>query len=212
MGQAVQAARLSKMTGVPVQVVWTREEEFFYDTFQPAAVVKIESGLDASNRICFWEYQVFFAGERSSQNIYDVANLKTTSRGTGFGGGGPHPFGTGAWRGPGSNTNIFSRESHIDTMAANVGMDPLEFRMKNLADARMVRVVRAAADRFGWTSSKSPSGRGCGMVCLDYLGTYVAAMAEIQVDRSTGQNPGKANCSCPGHGSGDQSRRCTNAN
>ena len=187
VGQAVQAARLSKMTGVPIQVVWTREEEFFYDTFQPAAVVKINSGLDASNRITFWDYQVFFAGERSSQNIYNVPNLRTTSRGTGFGGGGPHPFATGAWRGPGSNTNIFSRESHIDTMAAKAGMDPLEFRLKNLTDERMIRVVRAAAEKFGWTASKSPSGRGCGMVCLDYLGTYVAAMAQIQVDKNSGR-------------------------
>ena len=187
VGQAVQAARLSKMTGVPVQVVWTREEEFFYDTFQPAAVVKIHSGLDASDRICFWDYQVFFAGERSSQNIYDVANVRTVSRGTGFGGGGPHPFGTGAWRGPGSNTNIFSRESHIDTMAAKAGMDPLEFRLKNLADARMIRVVRTAAEKFGWTPSRSPSGKGRGMACLDYLGTYVAAMAEIEVDKSSGR-------------------------
>jgi len=187
VGQAVQAARLSKMTGVPIQVVWTREEEFFYDTFQPAAVVKINSGLDASNRIAFWDYQVFFAGERSSQNIYNVPNLRTTSRGTGFGGGGPHPFATGAWRGPGSNTNIFSRESHIDTMAAKAGMDPLEFRLKNLTDQRMIRVIRAAADKFGWTTSKSPGGRGCGMVCLDYLGTYVAAMAQIQVDKTSGR-------------------------
>ena len=187
VGQAVQAARLSKMTGVPIQVVWTREEEFFYDTFQPAAVVTINSGLDASNRITFWDYHVFFAGERSSQNIYNVPNLRTTSRGTGFGGGGPHPFATGAWRGPGSNTNIFSRESHMDAMAAKAGMDPLEFRLKNLTDERMIRVIRAAAEKFGWTSSKSPSGRGCGMVCLDYLGTYVAAMAQIHIDKNSGR-------------------------
>jgi nicotinate dehydrogenase subunit B len=187
VGQAVQAARLSKMTGVPIQVVWSREEEFFYDTFQPAAVVKIESGIDASNRIIFWDYKVHFAGDRSSQNIYDVPNLRTASRGMGFGGGGPHPFPTGAWRGPGSNTNIFSRESHIDTMAAKAGMDPLEFRLKNLADKRMIRVVQAAAEKFGWKTAKSPSGRGCGMVCLDYLGTYVAAMAQVQIDRKSGQ-------------------------
>jgi isoquinoline 1-oxidoreductase len=187
VGQAVQAARLSKMTGVPIQVVWTREEEFFYDTFQPAAVVKIDSGLDESNRIVFWDYRVFFAGERSSQNIYNVPNLRTVSRGTGFGGDGPHPFGTGAWRGPGSNTNIFARESHIDIMAAKAGMDPLEFRLKNLADARMVRVVRAAAEKFGWVPGKSPSGRGRGMACLDYLGTYVAAMAQIKVDKNSGR-------------------------
>jgi nicotinate dehydrogenase subunit B len=186
IGQAVQAARLSKMTGRPVQVAWTRGEEFFYDTFQPAAVVKIRSGLDASSRITFWDYQVFFAGERSSQNIYDVANLRTVSRGMGFGGGGPHPFPTGAWRGPGSNTNIFARESHIDIMAAKAAMDPLEFRLNNLADERMTRVLKAAAAKFGWKPAKTPSGRGCGMVCLDYLGTYVAAMAQVKVTKDSG--------------------------
>lgn len=188
IGQAVQAARLSKMAGFPVQVAWTREEEFFYDTFRPAAVVKISSGLDQSNRIVFWDFHVFFAGSRSSECIYNVPHVKTTSRGSGFGGGtNPHPFETGAWRGPGSNTNIFARESHIDIMAARTGMDPLEFRLNNLADKRMIRVVRAAAERFGWKPAKAPSGRGCGMVCLDYLDTYVAAMAEIEVDKDTGR-------------------------
>jgi nicotinate dehydrogenase subunit B len=187
VGQAVQAARLSRMTGVPVQVVWTREEEFFYDTFQPAAVVKINSGLDESNRICFWDYHVLLAGDRSSQNIYSVPHVRTMSRGSSFGGGGPHPFPTGAWRGPGSNTNIFARESHIDAMAAKAGMDPLEFRMRNLADERMLRVVRAAAEKFGWKPAKAPSGRGCGMAVLDYLGTYVTVMGEIKVDKTGGR-------------------------
>jgi len=187
IGQAVQAARLSKMTGRPVQVVWTREEEFFYDTFQPAAVVKISSGLDASNRITFWDYHVLFAGNRSSECIYDVPNVRTVSRGSSFGGEGPHPFGTGAWRGPGSNTNIFARESHIDMMAAKIGADPLEFRLANLADERMVRVLKAAAEKFGWETAKFPSGRGYGMVCLDYLDTYVVAMAEVEADKESGR-------------------------
>jgi len=190
IGQAVQAARLSKMTGSPVQVAWTREEEFSYDTFQPAAVVKISSGLNESNQIVFWDYGVYFAGERSSQNFYAVPHLRTVSRGGGMGGGmggesNPHPFGTGAWRGPGSNTNIFARESHIDIMAAKIEMDPVEFRLKNLTDQRMVRVLNAAADKFGWKPAKAPSGRGYGVACLDYLNTYVAAMAEISVDKST---------------------------
>jgi len=105
-------------------------------------------------------------------------------RGTG-GESNPHPFGTGAWRGPGSNTNIFARESHIDIMAAKIGMDPVEFRLKNLTDQRMVRVLNAVADKFGWKPAKAPSGRGYGVACLDYLNTYVAAMAEISVDKST---------------------------
>jgi isoquinoline 1-oxidoreductase len=184
--QAIEAARLSKLAGVPVHVAWTREEEFFYDTFRPAAFVKISSGLNASNRIVFWDYQVFFAGERSSQMIYDVPHLRTVSAG-GFSGGGPHPFATGAWRGPGSNTNIFSRESHMDIMAAKAGMDPVDFRLKNLADQRMARVLKAAADKFRWTPAKGPSGRGYGVALLDYLNTYLAAMAEIAVDKGTGQ-------------------------
>jgi isoquinoline 1-oxidoreductase len=188
IGQAVQAARLSKMTGSPVQVAWTREEEFFYDTFQPAAFVKIASGLDASNRIVFWDYQVSYAGERSSQNFYAVPSLRTVSRGGWTGGGGnPHPFGTGAWRGPGSNTNIFARESHMDIMAAKIGMDPLEFRFRNLTDQRMIRVLKAAAEKFGWKPAKAPSGRGHGVACLDYLNTYVAAMAEISISKSSGR-------------------------
>jgi isoquinoline 1-oxidoreductase len=184
--QAVQAVRLAKMAGRPVQVSWTREEEFFNDTFQPAAVVEISSGLNESNQIVFWDYQVLFAGERSSEPFYEIPHQRTVSRGAMRGAPSVHPFGTGAWRGPGSNTNIFARESHIDVMAAKAGMDPLEFRLKNLTNKRMIRVLNAAAEKFGWRPSKAPSGRGQGVVCLDYLDTYVAAMAEVSVNKSTG--------------------------
>ncbi|MGA2261372.1 MAG: molybdopterin cofactor-binding domain-containing protein [Acidobacteriota bacterium] len=190
--QAVQAARLSKMCGKPVQVAWTREDEFFNDTFMPAAVVKISSGLNASNQIVFWDYQVLFAGNRSSEPPYEIPHQRTVSRGAARGAPAAHPFGTGAWRGPGSNTNIFARESHIDLMAAKAGMDPLEFRLKNLNQAdqtqkRIIRVLNAAAEKFGWKPSKAPSGRGHGVVSLDYLNTCVAAMAELEVDKKSGK-------------------------
>jgi CO/xanthine dehydrogenase Mo-binding subunit len=139
-----------------------------------------------ANQIVFWDYQVLFAGERSSEPIYEIPHQRTVSRGAARGAS-AHPFGTGAWRGPGSNTNIFARESHIDVMAAKAGVDPVEFRLKNLTDARMVRVLKAAADRFGWKPAKAPSGRGYGAVCLDYLETYVAAMAEVGVDKTSGK-------------------------
>jgi CO/xanthine dehydrogenase Mo-binding subunit len=184
--QGIEAARLSKLAGAPVQVVWSREEEFFYDTFRPAAYVTIDSGLDADGRIVYWDFHVFFAGDRSSQMIYDVPHVRTASVG-GFGGTGPHPFATGAWRGPGSTTNIFARESHIDTMAVAAGMDPVEFRLKNLADRRMARVLNAAADAFKWTPAKSPSRRGYGVALLDYLNTYLAGMAEVAVNPTTSE-------------------------
>jgi CO/xanthine dehydrogenase Mo-binding subunit len=51
----------------------------------------------------------------------------------------------------------------------------------------MVRVIQAAAQQFGWKPAKFPSGRGYGMVCLDYLDTYVAAMAEVEADKESGR-------------------------
>jgi nicotinate dehydrogenase subunit B len=168
-------------------IAWTRQEEFFNDTFRPAAVYDVRAGIDAANRIVLWDYKNYHAGSRSSQPVYDIPHKRVVTLGGGFGGAeGVHPFGTGAWRGPGSNTNIFATESHIDVMAEAAGMDPLSFRLLNLADARMKKVVQAAADAFGRAFTKAPSGRGYGLAITDYLGTYVASMAEVAVDKANG--------------------------
>ncbi len=120
--QAVEAATLAKAAGCPVQVAWNRSEEFFYDTFRPAAIVKIRSGVDAAGKIVFWDYHVYFAGERGREQFYDIPNHSTVSHGSGWTGGpGTHPFRTGAWRAPGNNTNTFARESQIDIMARAAG-------------------------------------------------------------------------------------------
>jgi nicotinate dehydrogenase subunit B len=186
--QAVEAARLAKLSGRPVQVEWSRADEFFLDTFQPAAVVKIVSGLDAANKLVLWDYTVFYGGERTSQPFYDIPHYRILSRG-GWGGrgGGAHPFAVGAWRGPGSNTNTFARESHLDVMAAKAGIDPVEFRAANLKDDRMKRALRTCAESFGWKTTKAPSGRGQGVALVNYLGTYVATMAEVAVDKPAGR-------------------------
>jgi isoquinoline 1-oxidoreductase len=185
--QAVEAARLAKITGKPVQVAWSRAEEFFYDTFRPAAVVKIKSGIDGAGKICLWDYNVYAAGSRSSEQFYDVRNNVIRVYGGGMGGGGgPHPFATGAWRAPGAPINVFARESQIDIMAAKAKVDPLEFRLNNTSDARMRRVLQSVADRFGWKKAAIPSGRGYGLACGIDSETYVAEMAEVRVDKATG--------------------------
>lgn len=188
--QVAEAARLAQLSGKPVQVAWSRKEEFFYDTFRPAAVIQIRSGLNSSNQIVFWDYHNYFAGNRSSQPFYNIPHHRVLAYG-GWGGRGggrsTHPFGVGAWRGPGSNTNVFAIESHIDVMAESAGMDPLEFRMKNLTDKRMQRVLQVAAKKFGHSFSKAPSGKGYGIACTDYLGTYLATMAKVNVDKKTGE-------------------------
>ena len=185
--QAVEAARLAKLTGKPVQVAYNRQEEFFYDAFRPAAIVKITSGVSGSGMISMWDYYVYFAGERGSQHFYNIPHHKTTAYNTSWvGAAGSHPFATGPWRAPGNNTNSFARESQIETMAAKAGMDPVEFRLKNLTDKKMIRVLNAAAEKFGWKPAKGPSGRGFGVGCGIDAGTYVASIAEVDVDRSTG--------------------------
>ncbi len=180
--QAVEAVKLAKITGKPVVVAWTRQEEFFYDTFRPAAVVKITSGVDKSGRIVLWDFNTYYAGARGSETIYDVPNARTTN----YSGGSVHPFGTGAWRAPGNNTNTFARESQINIMASKAGIDPLDFRLKNLKDDKMIAVLKAAADKFGYIPAKNPSGRGYGVACGTDVGTWVAHIAEVKVDKNTG--------------------------
>jgi nicotinate dehydrogenase subunit B len=185
--QAVEAAKLAKLSGKPVQVAWTRAEEFFYDTFRPAAVVKIKAGINGSGLVTLWDYHVYYAGERGAPHFYDIPHHRTVSYGGGWRGTpGSHPFGTGAWRAPGNNTNTFARESHIDILAEEAGIDPLEFRLRNLKDKRMIRVLHAVAQKFGWKPAKVTSGRGYGMATGIDAGTYVAHMAEVDVDKKTG--------------------------
>ena len=185
--QAIEAAKLAKLTGKPVQVSWSRAEEFFLDTFRPAAVVRIRSGIDGAGRISFWDYQVYAAGPRSAEQFYDVPNnlIRTYGR---WGSDTPklHLFATGPWRAPGANINVFARESQIDMMAAKARVDPLEFRLSNMTDKRMRGVLEAAAGRFGWKKAVAPSSRGVGVACGIDAGTYVALMAEVKVDKATG--------------------------
>jgi nicotinate dehydrogenase subunit B len=186
--QSIEAATLAKRTGRPVQVSWSRAEEFFLDTFRPAAVVKVRSGLDGDGRISLWDYQVYAAGSRGAELFYDMPNSLIRASGR-WGSDTPkmHLFATGPWRAPGANLNVFARESQIDTMAAAVKVDPLEFRLKNTSDKRMRGVLEAAAARFGWKKSVGPSGRGVGVACGIDAGTYVALMAEVKVDAGTGK-------------------------
>lgn len=182
--QGVEAARLARAAGVPVRVAWSREEEFFYDTFDPAAVLTIRSGLDATGKIVYWDYTVYGAGARGAAQFYAIPHHRTQVRGNAQG---LHPFATGPWRGPGANANTWARESQIDIMAARAGMDPVEFRLLNLTDQRMRRVLETAAKAFRWSAKPGPSGRGFGVALGVDAGTYCANMAEVKVDKATGK-------------------------
>jgi isoquinoline 1-oxidoreductase len=184
---AEEAARLAKATGQPVQVAYSRTEEFFYDTLDPACVVKIASAVDGDGRITLWDYEVHAAGDRAADLFYDVPHARMRVYG---GWAGPHAamhrFGVGPWRAPGANMNVFARESQIDVLAAAAKVDPLEFRLRNMGDERMIRVLKAVAEKAGWTAEPAPSGRGRGLACGVDSGTYAALVAEVSVDREKG--------------------------
>jgi len=186
--QAIEAARLAKRTGRPVQVAWSRAEEFFYDTFRPAAVVKINAGVGDGGRITYWDYTTYFAGSRGADHFYDIPHHRTVAAPGGWRGGpGTHPFATGAWRAPGNNTNTFARESHIDILATQAGIDPVDFRLRNLADEKMRQVLETTANHFGWLEAGAPSGRGQGIALGIDAGTYVGLAVAVDVDQSTGK-------------------------
>jgi nicotinate dehydrogenase subunit B len=184
--QAIEAAILAKATGKPVQVIFTREEEFMFDRFRPAAVVKIRSGLDAKGNISFWDYGVYLGGSRGAKQFYDIPNHRTRAFNVGEGKM-DHPVYTGAWRGPSNNTNTFARESQVDIMAHAAGVDPLEFRLKHLkGNPKMTALLKAGAEKFGWAPAKAPSGSGYGLACGQDAGTDVAVFVEVSVDKKTG--------------------------
>ena len=171
--QAIEVARLVKLTGVPVQLVYPREEEFMYDRMRPAAVIKINSGLDNAGRITFWDFDVHLGGGREAVHFYDIPNHRTRTLREARGSAG-HPFYTGAWRAPSVNTNTFARESQMDIMAAAAGVDPVEFRLRHLEqNPRMHNVVKTGAERFRldpgqrtqWTGLWICSRGGCWNRC-----------------------------------------------
>jgi len=184
--QALEASRLARLTAKPVMVMWSREEEFFFDTFRPAAVVKIRSGLDAAGTMAFWDYRVYFAGRRGCENFYEIPHHREAVYGEWRMAPGIHPFAVGPWRAPAANTNVYARDLHLNLMAAAAGQDPLDFRLGHLKDRRMRSVLEAVAQKFGYTPARTPSGRGIGIACGIDAETYVAAMAEVEVDQNNG--------------------------
>lgn len=183
--QALEAAKIARLAKKPVLLVYTREEEFFMDFFRSAAAIRIRSGITEKGLITMWDYKHYFFEARGSDTIYNVPHKLTT--GYSAKRGSPvQPLPTGAWRAPGANSNTFARESHIDIMAAKLGVDPVEFRLRNLSDEKMIAVLEALVDKFGYTPAKGPSGRGIGMACGTDAGTWVAVMVEVKVDTETG--------------------------
>ncbi|MDQ6707066.1 MAG: molybdopterin-dependent oxidoreductase, partial [Acidobacteriota bacterium] len=141
---AIEAARLAKAARKPVKLVWTREEEFQWAYFRPAGVIEVRGAVSKDGALTSWEFHNYNSGPSGIDTPYEVPNKHVEFHLT------KAPLRQGSYRGLAATANHFARESHMDEMARAAGMDPLAFRRKNLRDARMLGVLDAAAERFGW--------------------------------------------------------------
>ncbi|HET9986079.1 MAG TPA: molybdopterin cofactor-binding domain-containing protein, partial [Longimicrobiales bacterium] len=176
---ALEAARLAKAAGAPVKVVWTREEEFTWAYFRPAALIEVRAGTDRDGALRAWEFHNYNSGPAGLRTPYEVPNQAIRYHPS------RSPLRQGSYRALAATANHFARESAMDELAHAAGMDPLAFRRRNIRDPRLRAVLDAAAARFGW-GKKPPPGHGHGLACGTEKGGYVATCAEVAMDRETG--------------------------
>ncbi|MGC3947265.1 MAG: molybdopterin-dependent oxidoreductase [Chryseolinea sp.] len=174
----VEAARLSKATGKPVKVVWTREEEFTWAYFRPAGVIDVKASASTDGKLTSWEFHNYNSGQSGIESPYEVAERYTQYHPC------DSPLRQGSYRGLAATANTFARESIMDDLSRQLKMNPLDFRLLNLKNERIIAVLKAAADDFGWRTWKETPNHGIGIGCGEEKGGVVATCAEVSVDNS----------------------------
>jgi len=178
---AIEAARLSRVCGKPVKLVWTREEEFTWAYLRPAGVIEIFATLRPDGTIGTWDFHNLNSGNSGIRAPYRVAEATTEFHPA------DSPLRQGSYRGLAATANHFARESQIDDLARLAKIEPLAFRLKNLNDDRARAVLEAAAKAFGWAEKQSSSTRGYGLALGTEKGSFVATCAEVAIDGTTRQ-------------------------
>ncbi|MBV8200271.1 MAG: xanthine dehydrogenase family protein molybdopterin-binding subunit [Acidobacteria bacterium] len=173
---AVEAARLARPAGKPVKLVWTREEELTWAYFRPAGVIEVRSAARADGTLLAWEHHNYNSGGAAIGTPYEVANQRIQFHPA------RSPLRQGSYRGLAATANHFARESHMDELAHAAGIEPLRFRLQNLANPRLRAVLEAAAAQFGWGKRQPAPGAGFGIAGGTEKGGFVATCAEVLVE------------------------------
>jgi isoquinoline 1-oxidoreductase beta subunit len=172
-----EAVELAKRSGTPVQVLWTRADDFQHDFYRPAHHTAVKAVLDDEGMpVAWWQRAVGPALALDMIDVpYDIPNYREE-----------HvlvepPVPVGAWRSVGAGQNAFAVESFADELAHVANQDALTYRLALLATAPRHRaVLELAAEKSGWhTSAAARSARGIAL--YRSFGTYVAQVAEISV-------------------------------
>jgi nicotinate dehydrogenase subunit B len=164
----LEAARLAKAAGQPVRVAWSREEEFVRSYCRPAALVEVRGGLSVDGKILAWDFRNYNSGAASLAPPYEIANYRCAYHRA------ASPLRQGAYRSLAAVANTFARETHVEELASLAGRDPLEFRLRNISNARLREAVTRAAERFGWGKRREAAGMACNIEKDAHLALFVA--------------------------------------
>ncbi len=204
---AVEAAAVAaRLAGVPVQLIWSREEDMRHDVYRPMACSRLRCALDASGAISAWHHRI--VGQSCTQGLTarllpsaasDVMKDKTVAEGAyDLPYAMPNrrvehvlvhqPVPVGYWRSVGHSYNAFFVETFLDEVARAAGRDPLEYRRAMLTSApRHLRVLDAAAKRGGWGAPLTPgpgTRAGRGIALAESFHSIVAQVADVEVSES----------------------------
>jgi len=188
---ALDAVQLSRAVGRPVLVQWTRTDEFRLSPARPVLDAQLEAALDASGAIVAWRSDVrtnphtyggamppramAMTSGRNAVPAYALGSAEVLVHVV------PGAIRTGAFRSLAAAPNVFAIESFVDELAHASGQDPIAFRLRITEDARLRRVLETVRERSGWGSRPREAGRGFGVGCAVYHGTYVAEVAAVRV-------------------------------
>jgi CO/xanthine dehydrogenase Mo-binding subunit len=221
---ALDAALLARATpgGRPVRLQWMRGDEFGWEPFGPAMLMKAKAALGADGRIVDWNYDVWSnthstrpdpggnnllaswylnepqkpappgilpqpagGGDRNAVPLYDFSRQRVVN----------HfiremPLRVSALRTLGAYANVFAIESFLDELALVANADPVAFRLAHLKDPRGRAVIEAVAKKANWKPGEKGGGgkgRGIGFAKYKNLATYVAVIADVEVNGASGK-------------------------
>jgi isoquinoline 1-oxidoreductase beta subunit len=182
------------MNGMPVKLLWTREEDMQHDNYRPASLVRIGAGLGEAGNPLAWQVRVASPSILASllkMDLKDGVDPQAVAAFTDQPYAVPSlrveyaqcdtPVPVGFWRTVGHSQNPFARECFIDEMAYAAGKDPYEYRRSLLPeDSRERRILDITAKAAGWDAAL-PAGVHRGMAVTEAYGSYTAAVAELSV-------------------------------
>jgi len=180
---AADAAAMAKKSGRTVKCVFSRERQFAgRGRFKEAVVIDISSGLGPDGKIAARTIDIYQDEGFGTTDTYDIPNVLTRLYDTKM------PVRHGVMRGTSFVQSGFAMESHTDMLAEVAGLDPVEFRRRNVATPAFIPLLDACAEMIDYEPARSQQNRGTGFaICMHGGRQLGAAAAEVSVNTATGE-------------------------